>query len=103
MTADGGPADVANAPYVSTGSNNYYELYLSSTRKTRKHDHALKHCFAMAKHCYQSSRFPEGCDWLVAAAAVRAIKIMDGVWFEVIDGMGRLVGCVVGVGGIGSA
>jgi len=34
---------------------------------------------------------------------VRAIKIMDGVWFEVIDGMGRLVGCVVGVGGIGSA
>ena len=70
MTADGGPADVANAPYVSTGSNNYYELYLSSTRKTRKHEHALKHCFAMAKHCYQSSRFPEGCDWLVAAAAV---------------------------------
>ena len=23
---------------------------------------------------------------------MRAIKIRDGVWFEVIDGMGRLVG-----------
>ena len=38
-----------------------------------------------------------------ARRKLRAINIMDGVWFEVIDGIGRLVGCVVGVGGIGSA
>ena len=68
MTSEGSPAAMAaTAPYASKSGNNYFELFSNSTRNTKRRDHAINHCVAMAQHSYQNSRFAEGCDWLVAA------------------------------------
>lgn len=55
-------------PYASKVGANYFQLYCNTNRNTKKRDHAINHCIAMAQHCYESLRFAEGCDWLIAAA-----------------------------------
>lgn len=90
MTVEGTPAaTAATAPYALKNGNNHLELYSNSTRNTRKREHAINHCLAMARHSYQASRFAEGCDWLVAAAvfAETETEILPRI-FDLWNGLG---------------
>ncbi|MEX0802990.1 MAG: AAA family ATPase [Candidatus Binatia bacterium] len=56
-------------PYASTSGKNYLEQYVNATRHSTKREHAINHCFEMARYFYSTGRHAEGCDWVVAAAA----------------------------------